>query len=141
MKEKQTHVGVYGILLKSAKILLINKSTGPYLGKWDLPGGEPQHGEPIKATLLRTVIAQTGVVVKDVDPYQNFTHTENYKENDKQVSLYQIGMFYFVSEYDDSSFNKDLSDKEVKEVAWIDAMEIDRAKLTPFALKVITNIF
>ena len=38
MKEHK-HLGVYGLIIKDDKILLINIITGPYDGKLDLPGG------------------------------------------------------------------------------------------------------
>lgn len=38
MKEFR-HLGVYGILIKNDKILLIKKGNGPYKGLLDLPGG------------------------------------------------------------------------------------------------------
>ncbi len=34
-----THLGVYGIVIKEDKILLVKKSRGAYIGKYDLPGG------------------------------------------------------------------------------------------------------
>lgn len=35
---KYTQLGVYGVLVKNDKVLLIKKARGPHTGKWDFPG-------------------------------------------------------------------------------------------------------
>lgn len=34
-----THFGVYGVCFRERKLLCINKTTGPYKNRFDLPGG------------------------------------------------------------------------------------------------------
>ena len=46
MKEHR-HYGVYGLVIENDKILLINKVTGPYDGKLDLPGGSFEFGDSV----------------------------------------------------------------------------------------------
>lgn len=52
MKEFR-HLGVYGILIKNDKILLIRKGNGPYKGLLDLPGGTIEFDESPKEALER----------------------------------------------------------------------------------------
>lgn len=59
--EKYTHLGVYGVLIHEGKILLIRKARGPYLGKWDLPGGAIEFGEEPEQTLKREFLEETGL--------------------------------------------------------------------------------
>lgn len=64
MKEHK-HLGVYGLLIKDGKILLIKKCTGPYDGKLDLPGGTMKFGERPFETLRREFLEETGIEILD----------------------------------------------------------------------------
>ena len=52
MKEHR-HLGVYGLVVRDNKILLIKKVSGPYDGLLDLPGGSLEFGERPIETLKR----------------------------------------------------------------------------------------
>ena len=59
MKEHR-HLGVYGLIVKDNKILLIKKVSGPYDGLLDLPGGCLEFGELPIETLKRELEEETG---------------------------------------------------------------------------------
>ncbi|MGZ9583503.1 NUDIX domain-containing protein [Paenibacillus marinisediminis] len=59
--QKYTHLGIYGVLIRDGKILLIQKGRGPHKGKWDLPGGTVEFGEEPYQTLLREFEEETGI--------------------------------------------------------------------------------
>ena len=63
MKEHR-HLGVYGLVIKDNKILLIKKVSGPYDGLLDLPGGSLEFGERPIETLKRELEEETGIKVK-----------------------------------------------------------------------------
>ena len=65
--KKHTHIGVYGLIIKDNKILLIKKATGPYDGLLDLPGGSFEFGEtPIEA-LKREIEEESGLIIHDYE--------------------------------------------------------------------------
>lgn len=68
MKE-HTHLGVYGLLIKDEKILLVIKSGGPYDGKLDLPGGSFRFGETPDETLKRKFLEEVGINAFDYSLY------------------------------------------------------------------------
>jgi 8-oxo-dGTP diphosphatase len=45
------------------KILLIKRSTPPFVGYWALPGGRVDHGETVEQTIVREVKEETGLDV------------------------------------------------------------------------------
>lgn len=71
-KVTKTHFGVYGLIVKDNKILLIKKIRGPYTGLYDLPGGSQEEGENYSETLIREIKEETGC---EVTRYEN----ERYK--------------------------------------------------------------
>jgi len=73
------HLGIYGIIIKGNKILLIDKKGGPYDGKLDLPGGSMEFGETPEETLKREILEETGLEIKK---YELF--------NASNVSIYRI---------------------------------------------------
>ncbi len=92
--EYKTHIGVYGVLLDTNRILLVTKSRGPYSGKLDLPGGRLEHGETIEEGLLREIQEETGIKnIEGIVFLNNLTHHEIY-ENNGQISLHHIGLIY-----------------------------------------------
>ena len=48
------------------KILLIKRSTPPFVGYWALPGGRAERGELVEQTVVREVKEETGLDVKIV---------------------------------------------------------------------------
>lgn len=45
--------GVYGIYIENDKLLVINKNGGPYINRYDLPGGSLEAGESLSIAMKR----------------------------------------------------------------------------------------
>lgn len=54
------HLGVYGIGVRSGKMLLIRKKRDPYAGRYDLPGGTVEPDETLAEALRREFREETG---------------------------------------------------------------------------------
>jgi ADP-ribose pyrophosphatase YjhB (NUDIX family) len=55
--------GVYGICLDDDKLLVINKSKGPYINRFDLPGGSLEESEGLNEAMKREFTEETGLTV------------------------------------------------------------------------------
>jgi len=55
------HFGIYGFIAEQNKVLVIEKSRGPYLGMFDLPGGSPEKEETFEETLKRELYEEVGL--------------------------------------------------------------------------------
>ncbi|MFC1644518.1 NUDIX domain-containing protein [Patescibacteria group bacterium] len=61
MENKKIHLGVYCLVRRDDELLVIKKGRGPYIGKYDLPGGRLEFGESIEDGLRRELQEETGL--------------------------------------------------------------------------------
>ena len=52
--------GVYGIYVVDGKLLVINKNGGPYINRFDLPGGSLEEGETLSEAMKRKFLEEKG---------------------------------------------------------------------------------
>ncbi|WP_119326109.1 NUDIX hydrolase [Companilactobacillus musae] len=101
-KTFHTAFGVYGIIEKDKKLLVIEKNGGPYINRYDLPGGSLDQGEGLSAAVRREILEETGIKIKDFLQlgtvafrypwkYQRYTWNEH------------ICVFYLVKNYEGNS--------------------------------------
>lgn len=99
MKEHK-HLGVYALLIKDNKILLINKITGPYDGKLDLPGGTIEFGETPEETLKRELLEETGIEILEYVLFDANSVRVNWKTKENiDVKTHHVGIFYIIKKY------------------------------------------
>lgn len=55
--------GVYGICSREGEILVIHKGGGPYIHRYDLPGGSLEDSDSLTEALKREFIEETGLKV------------------------------------------------------------------------------
>jgi ADP-ribose pyrophosphatase YjhB (NUDIX family) len=54
-------VGVIAVVRRNNQVLLAQRSSGSYLGKWGFPGGHVERGETVIAAGMRELLEETGV--------------------------------------------------------------------------------
>lgn len=80
--------GVYAVIHKKGKLLVIHKGRGPYINRYDLPGGSLESGEGLLEAVIREVKEEIGLnaavkkqigVVDFMLPWQwkDFTHVHH----------------------------------------------------------------
>jgi len=132
-----THLGVYGVLEKDGRILLIKKSRGPYKGKLDLPGGKLEHGESVEKGLKREFIEETGVIVNSIEQINNLTTVAEFTDERGNISMFHVGLIYKVTDFDDSNLLKDMDDEDSLGAEWYTISKLRSDELSPFARDIL----
>jgi 8-oxo-dGTP diphosphatase len=126
-----THVGVYGVVIKHNQLLLVKKSSGPYKGLLDLPGGRMETGESPSDALQRELREETGIRPLGWRPLKPLTFKGTYLENGESKAINHLGLIYEVAEYDDSQLDLQISDQDVDGAKWVPLNQ--KGELSPFA--------
>jgi 8-oxo-dGTP diphosphatase len=137
--QRHTHLGVYGVLIRDNKVLLIKKSRGPHTGKWDFPGGSIEFGEEPYQTLLREFEEETGLtdVQGSILDSLSYTLIYSYRENVME-ELHHIGILYEVQLLkNDVEIKAGGDGQDSLGAAWIDLNEIRQFSVTPFVEKTL----
>ena len=98
MKEYK-HLGVYGIVIKDNKILLIKKVTGPYDGLFDLPGGSFEFGEKPEEVLKREMMEEVRIEINDYELFDSDSVLVDWNRDGELIKVHHVGIFYKVNGY------------------------------------------
>lgn len=134
------HLGVYGIIIKNNKILLIKKSRGAYIGKFDLPGGGLEHGEDIIQCLKREIKEETGLDIKKTELRNVYTYNIEWDNNGEIENLHHIGIIYDVILDNFTNLKLDGDGLDSLGTCWINISETNFNLLSPFAYKVMAEL-
>jgi ADP-ribose pyrophosphatase YjhB (NUDIX family) len=139
--KKDFHIGVYGILRKKEKTLVVRKKRGPYTGLFDLPGGGLSYGESIFNGLAREIKEETGVESKEYSFFGNFSFLTHYTDSKKiKRKLYHVALVYSVNKANFAKINPFISAEDVSENIWIDLTKIEEKECSPILKEIKKNI-
>ena len=133
-KKKAVRTAVVAVVKNpEGRILLTKRAIPPYLGKWVMPGGKIDLGEPITAALKREVFEEVGLEIHVeglVDVYEivpSNEHREHY------VILYYLA----VSRGGDLVPNSG----EISEVIWADRSTAESLDIPDGTRHILSKIF
>jgi ADP-ribose pyrophosphatase YjhB (NUDIX family) len=128
------HLGVYGILYKDEKLLVVNKTSGPYRNRYDLPGGGIEPQETIVQALHREFEEEVGINIQVIQlagvgeyvvpsPVREHSHTQH------------IALIHEVSSTLESSISriKRVSD-DASGAEWVSLAELNEGNTSPLAM-------
>ena len=93
------HIGVYGLLIKDNKILLIKKCGGPYDGKLDLPGGSIEFDEVIEDALIREFKEEVGIDILDYKLFDVVSTNIKWSYKGEDLETKHIAILYKINKY------------------------------------------
>ncbi|QOY33830.2 NUDIX hydrolase [Anaerobacillus isosaccharinicus] len=129
--------GVYGICPQNGKLLVIKKNVGPYINRYDLPGGKLEDGESLLKGIRREFFEETGFYIEVrknigvVDfllpwKWQRITH------------LHHIAVFYLVKLVR-GGFNdpEQFDGQDSNGALWVPIDELTLDNASPLVLKAV----
>jgi 8-oxo-dGTP diphosphatase len=140
LPNERFHVGVYGILVKDNKVLLIKKSRGAYKGMFDLPGGSIEFGEKVENALKRELMEEAGITPDD---YLFLAYNEYFcdylNESSEPRKLHHLGLYYKISaSFDAIKRGPDGEDSLGAE--FINIEDLDKVEIAPIARPMIEKV-
>lgn len=141
MTEKwHRHIGVYGICSSGNRLLVVNKTRGPYKNRYDLPGGSMEYNETIEDTLLREFREETGL---QIIAYKHLGFSEyivRYSLNEHS-HIQHIPLFFLVVCKDSQEDNKELPYSDDTEgCEWVRLQDIHQSNASPLVMKAMELI-
>lgn len=127
-------VGVAGVVIHAGRVLLIRRGKEPLYGRWVVPGGTVELGEPLEQALAREMREETGLEVEPVELLTVFDRIE--REGTRVV--YHFVIVDYLCRYRSGEAR---AASDALDVAWAEASELDRYELPAKALEVVMQAF
>ena len=135
MKETR-HLGVYGVVIKNGKILLIKKARGAYTGKYDLPGGSIEHGEEPIETLKRELLEETESIITKANLLTATSAVVNWTHHEEMESMHHIGIIYD-AEIENDEVKKDADGLDSLGAVWYDINKLTKDDISPLTYEAL----
>ena len=120
-------IGVFAIVVKSKKILLIKRGNRPHKGNWCLPGGVIDKGESPEDAAIRETLEETGIKIKIVSFLGEIVGPLTGRIHYIYLCTQKSGML-----------NSD--SPEVDEVEWIQFEDINNYQIPTFIMEFLDTV-
>lgn len=134
-----THFGVYGVCIQNNKLLCIQKNGGPYINRFDLPGGTPMINESLSETLEREVLEETGFNLKS---YKNSRTFDCFVHESNRVVHHIFVLFDMIllkkSQDIEEEVNGEVNDSSG--IIWFPLNELNLSNSSPIILKLLSEL-
>jgi 8-oxo-dGTP diphosphatase len=128
-------LGVGGVVIHEAKVLLIRRASEPLKGEWSIPGGLVELGEKLLDAVKREVLEETGLVVDPGEVLELFDSI--WKDPDGRCQYH-----YVLVDYLCRMIGGNLqAASDVSEACWVAKEELEKFGLRPATLGVIHKAF
>lgn len=131
---EQPMVGVGGVVIHRARVLLVLRGREPLKGRWSIPGGLVELGEELEEAVRRELLEETGLVVEPLRIIEAF---DRIQRAGRRVRYHFVIVDYFCRLKRGNL--KPASD--VLDARWAARQELDRYRLTEKARGVVLEAF
>jgi ADP-ribose pyrophosphatase YjhB (NUDIX family) len=127
-------VGVGGVVVHDGRVLLIRRGKEPLYGRWVVPGGTVELGEPLDEALVREMREETGL---EVEPLELLTVFDRIQRDGARVLYHHVIVDYLCRWLSGEA----RAASDALEVAWATPEELERYDLPAKALEVVQDAF
>lgn len=123
-------VGVGGVVVRDGRVLLIRRGKEPLYGRWVVPGGTVELGEPLEQALVREMREETGM---EVEPLELLTVFDRIQRDGARVVYHYVIVDYLCRWRSGEA----RAGSDALEVAWAAPAELATFELPAKALEVV----
>ncbi|WP_214860318.1 NUDIX hydrolase [Exiguobacterium sp. s161] len=127
--------GVYGLLMKEDALLVIDKNGGPYINRYDLPGGSLEEGETLATAMRREFTEETGleVALERQIGVADFKLPWDWREFNE---VHHIAVFYLVRQTGGTlSIPEQFVGQDSLGARWVNASDVSIDNASPLVLE------
>ncbi|MCQ4090423.1 NUDIX hydrolase [Exiguobacterium sp. LL15] len=127
--------GVYGLLMKDDALLVIDKNGGPYINRYDLPGGSLEEGETLATAMRREFTEETGleVALERQIGVADFKLPWDWREFEE---VHHIAVFYLVRQTGGTlSIPEQFVGQDSLGARWVNASDVSIDNASPLVLE------
>jgi len=117
-------VGVGAIVFQEGKILLEKRSNEPAKGKWSIPGGVVEVGEPLEEAVIRETLEETGLTVEEPRLVDLVYQVD--RDEEGKVKYHFVIIDYLVK----VKSGKPVAASDAEELRWVALDEVEAYNLT-----------
>lgn len=127
--------GVYGVCVENEKLLVINKNRGPYINRYDLPGGSLEEGETLSQAMKREFFEETGFKIEIEKNIGTADFKLPWLQNEFTV-MHHIAVFYSVKRIGgELSTPKQFDGQDSLGALWVSENEVASDNASPLVIK------
>lgn len=137
--QKKSRIGVYGVVIRQGKLLMVEQQSGPYAGKYDFPGGGIEFSETIEQTLRREFQEEVNMSFATMQLLDNLTTTvevPSINENPPYL-FHQIGLIYSVMDVKTLPGTSNTSLK----FHWVEPKHLTPSNSSPFVWQTLESLY
>ncbi len=127
-------VGVGGVVVHDGRVLLIRRGKQPLYGRWVVPGGTVELGEPLEEAVVREMREETGL---EVEPLEVLTVFDRIQRDGERVLYHYVIVDYLCG----FRSGEARAASDALEVAWAAPEDLPAYDLPPKALEVVQGAF
>ncbi|BDZ29771.1 NUDIX hydrolase [Lactiplantibacillus sp. WILCCON 0030] len=137
MSKKFHHAfGVYGVMTDGKNLVVIKKNGGPYLNRFDLPGGSLDDGEPLAHAIKREIQEETQIEVIQVKQLGTTSFRFPWQYKNWQYNQH-ICVFYNIEKFSGPIADKvaQFTGQDSLGAVWIELSKTSIENSSPLVLK------
>ena len=136
---RESHFGIYGVIIEDNSILTVRKSRGPYEGLLCLTGGTPKEKETEDETLRREIKEETGADILEIGRSKTFRLNVEKDSKGRDITFIHIGLWKSIT-VKNIDITK-MGSEDVEKLEWLSLENwTDRKDISPPLREVLISI-